>query len=650
MYRNKNAPAVKIPKPSIFIGRRLRRVNYKRRPVYFGTEAVDPGGWCFPRRISILRPPSALPVPGAEEKMKRRDRWQDGEKERVNETDDGRETRKERAACVVFFLFFIPVSDGRGRTNDSDSRAKSYSFGPSTTWPRHNRVKVASRLSPRGGFRSAHDMNCVNRGLHYTSHSLLQTGNSYKSPEESPHTEHSRLRGKKDFAGLRKSHPLYIRSISLPHDVADHMSSLTALVAIRAVTRRYCATLTMPELTFMRIYEKIRLGDRSTFKVTAAYHANIRNWLPTPRTFNWFQPFRLRMYKYDRTSHRTINAESVCPGLSIDTTPVACIQVKLDDFCMNCDVSIFAFGKQIESRSATVTQVRRSRRETFPAGYSVVSLRACDVCILPVLLFSDHTLETFPIFISYLTNMETPSIYMLQNHELILFEYFETVGRNVLDSEQRNRLPDSRKRQVTSLARISNLLVACRVKYSSSKTEAFPYLVFQGIDDTGRITDTRRHTYDPITFRMQITPSNHELEQRYPAISPSSILFDPSYETRITRIPMNNDSLMFITYHKFRDNIDYILSQRDAIRNHDWKKRGEIYLHGGTNVASYQYIGPLEFHLQSKGAPGVCLGNPNDSKCEIEKNKDRHMINANLQRLRKENHQITSDPLLCNHL
>lgn len=28
--------------------------------------------------------------------MKRRDRWQDGEKERVNETDDGRETRKER--------------------------------------------------------------------------------------------------------------------------------------------------------------------------------------------------------------------------------------------------------------------------------------------------------------------------------------------------------------------------------------------------------------------------------------------------------------------------------------------------------------------------------------------------------------------------
>lgn len=51
----------------------------------------------------------------AEEKMKRRDRWQDGEKERVNETDDGRETRKERAAFVVFFLFFIPVSDGRGR-------------------------------------------------------------------------------------------------------------------------------------------------------------------------------------------------------------------------------------------------------------------------------------------------------------------------------------------------------------------------------------------------------------------------------------------------------------------------------------------------------------------------------------------------------
>lgn len=114
--------------------------------------------------------------------------------------------------------------------------------------------------------------------------------------------------------------------------------------------------------------------------------------------------------------------------------------------------------------------------------------------------------------------------YICCNHELILFEYFETVGRNVLDSEQRNRLPDSPKRQVTSLARISNLLVACRVKYSSSKTEAFPYLVFQGIDDTGRITDTRRHTYDPITFRMQITPSNHELEAK---ISSYFSFFDP---------------------------------------------------------------------------------------------------------------------------
>lgn len=60
------------------------------------------------------------------------------------------------------------------------------------------------------------------------------------------------------------------------------------------VTRGYFATLAMAKLTFMRIYEKIRLGDHSTFKVTAAFHANIRNWLPTPRTFNWFQPFRLR--------------------------------------------------------------------------------------------------------------------------------------------------------------------------------------------------------------------------------------------------------------------------------------------------------------------------------------------------------------------
>lgn len=32
-------------------------------------------------------------------------------------------------------------------------------------------------------------------------------------------------RGKKDFAGLRKSHPLYIRSISLPRDVAGIFTS-----------------------------------------------------------------------------------------------------------------------------------------------------------------------------------------------------------------------------------------------------------------------------------------------------------------------------------------------------------------------------------------------------------------------------------------
>lgn len=100
------------------------------------------------------------------------------------------------------------------------------------------------------------------------------------------------------------------------------------------------------------------------------------------------------------------------------------------------------------------------------------------------------------------------------NHVLILFEYFKTISRDVLDSKQRNRLPDPPKRQVTPLARIFNLPVTRRVKYSSSKTETFPYLVFQGIDETGRITDTRRHTYDPITFRMQITPSNHELSSK----------------------------------------------------------------------------------------------------------------------------------------
>lgn len=66
---------------------------------------------------------------------------------------------RRKDLVLVFFLFFIlSLSSRRRGTDDSDSRAKSYSFGPSTTWPRHNRVKVASRLSPRGGFRSAREI------------------------------------------------------------------------------------------------------------------------------------------------------------------------------------------------------------------------------------------------------------------------------------------------------------------------------------------------------------------------------------------------------------------------------------------------------------------------------------------------------------
>lgn len=72
-------PASRLPSRVLLF---LRRVNYKRRPVYFGTEAVDPGGWCFPRRISILRPPSASPV------LERR-RWKDG-------TDGKTERERER--------------------------------------------------------------------------------------------------------------------------------------------------------------------------------------------------------------------------------------------------------------------------------------------------------------------------------------------------------------------------------------------------------------------------------------------------------------------------------------------------------------------------------------------------------------------------
>lgn len=79
------------------------------------------------------------------------------------------------------------------------------------------------------------------------------------------------------------------------------------------LTRRYFATLAMPKLTFMRIYEKIRLGDHSTFKVTAAFHANIRNWLPTPRTFNWFQPFRLRFDGFSSSFGRKSASKIISP-------------------------------------------------------------------------------------------------------------------------------------------------------------------------------------------------------------------------------------------------------------------------------------------------------------------------------------------------
>lgn len=104
---------------------------------------------------------------------------------------------------------------------------------------------------------------------------------------------------------------------------------------------------------------------------------------------------------------------------------------------------------------------------------------------------------------------------MRRNHVLILFEYFETVSRNVLDSEQRNRLPGLPPK-TTSHAIGTNLQssrVGLNIHHPRPRRA---FLVSQGIDETGRITDTRRHTYDPITFRMQITPSNHETEQRYP--------------------------------------------------------------------------------------------------------------------------------------
>lgn len=156
-----------------------------------------------------------------------------------------------------------------------------------------------------------------------------------------------------------------------------------------------------------------------------------------------------------------------------------------------------------------------------------MSLKACDICVILISLFSSHSLKTFPTFTSHLTNMKNTSIHVAYNHVLILFKYFKTVSRERCAWFETTEQPseDPPKRQATPLARIFNLPVTRRVKYSSSKTETFPYLVFQGIDETGSITDTRRHTYDPITFRMQITPSNHELSSK--DIQLFHLFFDP---------------------------------------------------------------------------------------------------------------------------
>lgn len=57
-----------------------------------------------------------------------------------------------------------------------------------------------------------------------------------------------------------------------------------------------------------------------------------------------------------------------------------------------------------------------------------------------------------------------------------------------------------------------------------------PYLIFRSKDETGRITATRRHTYDPDYIpHANHTASNHEHGQKHPTCSPSvsAGLFDP---------------------------------------------------------------------------------------------------------------------------
>lgn len=68
---------------------------------------------------------------------------------RAKRRDERRRGNSFSSSSCSSFSSQASSPNGKG-TDDSDSRAKSYSFGPSTTWPRHNRVKVASRLSPTG--------------------------------------------------------------------------------------------------------------------------------------------------------------------------------------------------------------------------------------------------------------------------------------------------------------------------------------------------------------------------------------------------------------------------------------------------------------------------------------------------------------------
>lgn len=65
----------------------------------------------------------------------------------------------------------------------------------------------------------------------------------------------------------------------------------------------------------------------------------------------------------------------------------------------------------------------------------------------------------------------------------------------------------------------------------------------------------------------------------------------------------------------------------------------------GSNVASNQYVGLLEFHLQSRGAPGVCLASETRTVKSLE--DDAHSSSVSVP-IHKSRYSLQAFPRLIN--